>query len=41
MGMEDGKNMSGKSIKSKEERDIFIIGKLEILSTRDPMEKLD
>ena len=41
MGMEDGENMSGKSIKSKEERDIFIVGELETLSTRDLMEKLD
>ena len=41
IGMEDREDMSGKSIKSKVKRDIFIVGKLKMLSVRDPMEKLD
>ena len=41
MGMEDEENVSGKSIKSKVEGDVFIVGELEMLSMRDPMEKLD
>ena len=41
MGMEDEENVSGKSIKSKVEGDVFIVGELEMLSMRDPKEKLD
>ena len=33
--------MSRKGIEGKIKRDIFIIGKLESLSTRDPMEQLN
>ena len=41
MGMENGKDMSRESIKSELKGNIFIIGKLKVLSTRDSMEQLD
>ena len=41
MGVKDEENVSGESIKSKVERNVFIVGELETLSMRDPMKKLD
>ena len=41
VGMENGKDMSRESIKSELKGNIFIIGKLKVLSTRDSMEQLD
>ena len=41
VGMENGKDMSRESIKSELKGNIFIIGKLKALSTRDSIEQLD
>ena len=41
VGMENGKDMSRESIKSKPKGNIFIVGKLKALSTRDSIEQLD
>ena len=39
MGMKDSENMGGESFKGKTERDVLVVGNLELLGVGDSMEE--